>query len=85
MFCRKKSPYEDEDEEEEKAVEDETLAAFALALFRNISATSVSIIACHPFHVIAVRTMAQFIGQEQKYTYVVTFRTSNLVECHIID
>ena len=24
--------------------------------------------ASQPFHVIAVRTMAQFIGQEQKYT-----------------
>lgn len=68
LLCRKKSPYEDEDDDEEKAAEEESLAAFALTLLRNISATSVSIIACHPFHVIAVRTMAQFIGQEQKYT-----------------
>lgn len=67
---KKKSPYEDDDEEEDKAAEDESFMAFALALFRNVSATSVSIIACHPFHVIAVRTMAQFIGQEQKYTGV---------------
>lgn len=29
---------------------------------------TVFLAASQPFHVIAVRTMAQFIGQEQKYT-----------------
>lgn len=68
-FDRKKDPYADDDEEEEvKEAEEETFSVFALSLFRNMAATTASIVASQPFHVIAIRTMAQFIGQEQKYT-----------------
>ena len=68
-FWRKRDPITgDEEEEDEEAIADETLATFALTLCRNVTATTASIIASQPFHVIAVRTMAQFIGQEQKYT-----------------
>ena len=67
--CRKKTPFAEEDDEEEEApVEEETLRAFALNLCRNATSTTFSIIASQPFYVIAVRTMAQFVGQEQKYT-----------------
>ncbi len=65
---RKKTFNEEDEEEEDTPVEEETFAAFALTLCRNVTATTASIIASQPFHVIAVRTMAQFIGQEQKYT-----------------
>lgn len=69
--CRKKTPFAEEDDEEEEApVEEETLRAFALNLCRNATSTTFSIIASQPFYVIAVRTMAQFVGQEQKYTWV---------------
>ena len=69
---KKKDPYaeEDEDEEDKADAEEETFGAFMLTLLRNMSASTASVVASHPFHVIAVRTMAQFIGQEQKYTSV---------------
>jgi hypothetical protein len=68
-FCRKRDPFTaDDEEEEEEVAADETFSTFALTLCRNITATTASIIASQPFHVIAVRTMAQFVGEEQKYT-----------------
>lgn len=67
---KKRDPYSEDDDEEEAQAEEETFSGFALTLCRNITATTVSILASQPFHVIAVRTMAQFIGEEQKYTGV---------------
>jgi len=69
-FWRKRDPFAggDDDEEEEEERPDETFAAFALTLCRNVTATTASIIAGHPFQLIAIRTMAQFVGEEQKYT-----------------
>lgn len=65
-----KDPYQEEEEEEEDqdTADDADVSTFLLSLMRNVTATSASIVASQPFHVIAVRTMAQFIGQEQKYT-----------------
>ncbi|EFX71520.1 hypothetical protein DAPPUDRAFT_201699 [Daphnia pulex] len=68
---KKRDPFTaDDEEEEEEVAADETFSTFALTLARNITATTASIIASQPFHVIAVRTMAQFVGEEQKYTGV---------------
>lgn len=60
----------DDDEDEEEDLEGENFSAFAMTLLKHVTATTASIVASQPFHVIAVRTMAQFIGEEQKYTGV---------------
>lgn len=68
----KEFPYEEieDEEEEEETPDDADVPTFLLSLMRNVTATTASIVASQPLHVIAVRTMAQFVGQEQKYTGV---------------
>jgi len=59
---------EDEDDSEDEAQDSEESASeFFLRVAQSLSATTASIVVSQPFHVIAVRTMAQFIGGEEKY------------------
>ena len=61
---KKKMKNEDSDDE----YEEETVTHMACEMIRNICSHGASVIASQPFHVIAVRMMSQFIGQESKYT-----------------
>jgi hypothetical protein len=40
---------------------------FINTLIRDIAGRTASIVASHPFHVITIRAMAQFVGDEEKY------------------
>jgi len=63
-----KTDYEDEQDSEDEAQDsEETASEFFLRVAQSLSATTASIVISQPFHVIAVRTMAQFIGGETKY------------------
>ena len=41
-------------------------------LIRDIVGRTAYILASHPFHVITIRSMAQFVGGEEKYRYIKT-------------
>ena len=53
------------DDDQREGVEGETYATFELDLRRNVTATIFSIIASQPLYVVTVRTMAQFVEQEE--------------------
>ena len=51
-----------------RAASETDVPAFLKKTITEIVCVTGSTIAAHPFHVIAVRTMAQFVGRESKYT-----------------
>ena len=53
------------DDDQREGVEGETYRTFELDLRRNVTATIFSIIASQPLYVVTVRTMAQFVEQEE--------------------
>lgn len=46
---------------------EQTVSAFLLETAEDTLARCVSIVASHPFHVITIRKIAQFVGREEKY------------------
>ncbi|XP_071442970.1 mitochondrial carrier homolog 2-like [Hetaerina americana] len=62
---------EDEDSESgggEELSEEEERRRFALCLTRDVVGRTVAVVVSHPFQVVAVRTMAQFVGGETLYS-----------------
>ncbi|KAH8234934.1 hypothetical protein KR032_005864 [Drosophila birchii] len=51
--------------------EEEMQVPFKSSLKRDIVVTVTGIVASHPFHVISLRMMAQFVGRESLYTSIV--------------
>ena len=61
---------EDQDSDDEAEDVEETASEYFFRVAQSLSATAVSVAVSQPFHVVTVRTMAQFIGGETKYVYV---------------
>ncbi|KAL1117032.1 hypothetical protein AAG570_004360 [Ranatra chinensis] len=59
---------EDLDPMEDEMSDEEMRSHFVDTLTRDVVGRTVSIVASHPFQVIALRTMAQFVGGEEKYS-----------------
>lgn len=60
---------EDEESEEEEVIsEQEERQRFVATLSRDFVGRTVAVVISHPFHVMAVRTMAQFVGGETLYS-----------------
>lgn len=58
-----------EDEKDESEMSDEEMfKRFQFQLKRDIVMHVSGVIISHPFHVISIRMMAEFIGREAKYT-----------------
>jgi len=60
----------EEDNENEKDKEDLPLETYVIRVLKDMMSRVAAIVISHPFHVITVRTMAQFVGKEVKYTGV---------------
>jgi len=58
---------EDQDSDDEAEDVEETASEYFFRVAQSLSATTVSVAVSQPFHVVTVRTMAQFIGGETKY------------------
>ncbi|KAG8226498.1 hypothetical protein J437_LFUL007380 [Ladona fulva] len=59
---------EEESEEEELLSEKEERERFLACLSRDVVGRTVAVVVSHPLHVMAVRTMAQFVGGETIYS-----------------
>jgi len=46
---------------------EQKLSIFVHGLARETAARCIQIVVSHPFHIITIRTMAQFVGREEKY------------------
>ncbi|XP_068141995.1 mitochondrial carrier homolog 2 [Drosophila tropicalis] len=66
----------EEIKDESDLTEEEVYIQFKATLKRDIVLTVSGIVAAHPFHVISVRMMAQFVGRETLYTSI----TSSIAE-----
>ncbi|XP_076225695.1 mitochondrial carrier homolog 2 isoform X2 [Nomia melanderi] len=58
---------EKKEEGKEESEEDERYKIFIYELIQSLSCRMVAIVASHPFDVISIRMMAQFVGRETKY------------------
>ncbi|XP_054714268.1 mitochondrial carrier homolog 2-like [Uloborus diversus] len=52
---------------DEDLTSEQRLTLYMHGLIRETAARCVQIIASHPFHIITIRTMAQFVGREETY------------------
>ncbi|XP_017057813.1 mitochondrial carrier homolog 2 [Drosophila ficusphila] len=64
-------PEEIKDDSQKRKEEEEMYIQFKSSLKRDIVLTVTGIVASHPFHVISLRMMAQFVGRETLYTSIV--------------
>lgn len=61
-------PEEDEDDENEEEMSDEErFLRFMQDTIKETAARCAAVFVSHPFHVITIRTMAQFVGREEHY------------------
>ncbi|XP_030375502.1 mitochondrial carrier homolog 2 [Scaptodrosophila lebanonensis] len=64
-------PQQDDMKDESDLSDEEIYAQFKINLKRDIVLTVSGIVIAHPFHVISLRMMAQFVGRETLYTSII--------------
>jgi len=63
-------PIENESAAQESLTEEEQIRRFLLTTLRESVSRAAGILASHPLHIIALRTMAEFVGRDGLYTGV---------------
>uniref|UniRef100_A0A1B6GB83 Mitochondrial carrier protein n=1 Tax=Cuerna arida TaxID=1464854 RepID=A0A1B6GB83_9HEMI len=56
------------DKDEDDMTQDERLTMYTTVLFRGVVCRTVAVVVSQPLHVVTVRTIAQFVGHETKYS-----------------